>query len=93
MAKFRKKPIVIEAEQYSVERHRADGWLPRGAIRSQVADDDGAIHEGFPYLETIHAGQKVTLTDGDWVIPEADGIHFYPCKPDTFAATYEAVAE
>lgn len=29
------------------------------------------------------------LSDGDWIIPESDGEHFYPCKPDVFAVTYE----
>ncbi|KKK69167.1 hypothetical protein LCGC14_2936720, partial [marine sediment metagenome] len=29
---------------------------------------------------------------GDWVIKGVAG-EFYPCKPDIFAATYEAVTE
>jgi hypothetical protein len=33
----------------------------------------------------------VILEVGDWIIPEPDGIHFYPCKPDIFEATYEPV--
>ena len=31
------------------------------------------------------------VTSGDWVLPEPDGVHFYPVKPEIFAATYEAV--
>jgi len=41
---------------------------------------------------TIHQ-QRVYLQNGDWVITEPDGLHHYPCKPDIFAATYEAIEE
>jgi hypothetical protein len=40
-------------------------------------------------VHTAHKNQLVILEDGDWIIPEKDGVHFYPCKPDVFAATYE----
>jgi hypothetical protein len=33
--------------------------------------------------------QHVFLSEGDWIVPEPDGEHFYPIKPDVFAATYE----
>lgn len=46
-----------------------------------------------PHLHTIHEGQKVSLEVGDWILPEPDGVHFYPCKPDIFAATYEPAGE
>lgn len=39
----------------------------------------------------MHDGQLVVLEDGDWVIPEPDGEHFYPCKDSVFQATYEPV--
>lgn len=45
------------------------------------------------HLHTIHAGQIVRLETGDWVMPEADGEHFYPIKPDVFDANYEPVEE
>jgi hypothetical protein len=48
---------------------------------------------GKPHVHTIHADQIVLLKIGDWVIPEPDGKHFYPCKPDIFAETYELVEE
>ncbi|GAG12165.1 unnamed protein product, partial [marine sediment metagenome] len=47
---------------------------------------DGFNH----YVVTIH-DQKVYLEPGDWIIAEPDGVHFYPCKPDIFEATYDAV--
>lgn len=33
---------------------------------------------------------RIKADFGDWVIRDAAG-KFYPCKPDTFAATYELV--
>ena len=41
-------------------------------------------------MVTIH-GDKIPVVKGDWIIQEPDGKHYYPCKPDIFAATYEAV--
>ena len=72
--KFRKKPVIIEAEQFT-------GSL---FIRGVCICGGIAAH-----LHTIHAGQVVELSIGDWIIPEPDGEHFYPCKPDIFEKTYE----
>lgn len=77
MALFRKKPVVVEANQFF---HPATG--PFG---TQTEED------GRAYVTTAH-GQKVYLEPGDWIIAEPDGRGFYPCKPDIFAATYEVVA-
>ena len=75
MPKFRRKPTVAEAEQFLLGNP-----LPRGV----------QIEEGeYASVITIH-NQKTYLQYGDWVIAEPDGIHFYPCKPDIFEATYES---
>ena len=84
--KFRKKPVVIEAEQYDSEANppqRGVCWTGHAGTHRKTAM--------FPHLHTIHADQTVRLEHGDWIIPEADGVHFYPCKPDVFTATYEPV--
>uniref|UniRef100_A0A6H1Z8W7 Phage protein n=1 Tax=viral metagenome TaxID=1070528 RepID=A0A6H1Z8W7_9ZZZZ len=87
MAKFRKKPVVIEAVQFdgSVDSgKRIIAWAAKQAGRTITA--------GLPGL-TIHTleGNMVAGTD-DWVIRGVQG-EFYPCKPDIFRATYEAVEE
>lgn len=85
--KFRKKPVIIEAEQYR-DHMRVSGNLPKGVYIvpwRELGD--------MPTVHTIHDGQSVIIEDGDWIIPEPDGVHFYPCKPDIFAATYEPVNE
>ena len=78
MPKFRKKPIEIEAEQF----------LP-GVAPLPFRDKGACCLDGDRwFVVTIH-GQETTIVEGDWIIPEPDGEHFYPCKPDIFAATYE----
>ena len=76
MPKFRKKPVIIEAEQY-------DGLKVTKGVCHDCADRS--------HVHTIHDHQIVFLEVGDWVIPEPNGVNFYPCKPDIFAATYEPV--
>lgn len=81
MPKFRKKPVVIEAVQY-VEY----GKLVKGMCNSMSCYSAGNTE---PHVHTIHNSQIVLLEVGDFIIPEPDGEHYYPCKPDIFAATYE----
>ena len=75
MAKYRKKPIVIEAEQWHVGDPAIDGMLYNGA-------------DGFYYIATLEGLMRVS--NGDWIITGVKGEH-YPCKPDIFEATYELV--
>lgn len=42
------------------------------------------------WIDTLEGGHIVC--PGDWVITGVKGEH-YPCKPDIFEATYEAVSE
>ena len=82
MGKFRKKPIVIEAEQFFSEKQP----LP---FRDRAACEfDGEKW----YVVTAH-GQETIIVDGDWIIPEPDGRGFYPCKPDIFEKTFDPVDE
>lgn len=76
MPKFRKKPVVIEAVQL------LEGEVPPPGVIY-------CTETGRPYVVTIH-GQRCYVVTGDWIIPEPDGKHFYPCKADIFKATYEA---
>jgi hypothetical protein len=80
MPKFRKKPVVIEAEQ--VGPNVAPAWYAEAVRRGSITfqgDGSADIHtlEG-----TMHADS------GDWIIQGVKG-EIYPCKPDIFAATYE----
>ena len=77
--KFRKKPVVIEAEQFFDDKP-----LPFRDLGVCCLDPDG-----FWYIQTLESN-RFTLTPGDWIIRGVKG-EFYACKPDIFALTYEAV--
>ena len=85
MAKFKNRPKTIEAEQY-VEY----GRLVKGMCNSLTCFTSG---NNEPHVHTIHDSQVVLLEVGDYVIPEPDGRHFYPCKAEIFTATYEPVTD
>lgn len=84
MPKFRKKPVVIEAVQWHGQ------WSPDKTENPVCAC---AVLGTRFHVHTIHNNQAVAIELEDWIIPEPDGIHFYPCKPDIFETTYEAVSD
>ncbi len=87
MAQFRKKPVVIEAEQFTEEtKQRVFSWA-RGYTQHVDATRDEA---GNPALSIRTLEGDMTATLGDWVIKGVKG-EFYPCKPDIFEMTYEPV--
>lgn len=75
--KVRKKPVVVEAEQYL-----EGGELP--FVEEGVLNYDEDTHR--QYIKTLEG--ELTVSHGDWVIKGVQG-EFYPCKPDIFEATYE----
>lgn len=81
MPKYQKLPVVIEAVQYAEY-----GKLVKGMCNSMSCYQSG---NDKPHVHTIHDSQVVNLEVGDFVIPEPDGKHFYPVKPEIFEATYK----
>jgi len=90
--KFRKKPVVIEATQFFENRQPWPRGVKPATLQHNLPRDRDYWPAGAPVVVTIH-GQTTRVRDGDWIITEPDGKHFYPCKPDIFAATYEPVEE
>jgi hypothetical protein len=90
--KFRKKPVVIEAERYdgtikSIERilnirdiNLVDLNL---GYRLEIKNHSEGI-----YIKTLKEEIKVNI--GDWVIRDAKG-ELYSCNPYMFDVTYEPV--
>lgn len=79
MKKFRKKPVVIEAVQYTGSN--AEEVLKFiGDAREAHAVDDGIV------ITTLEGDHKASLND--WIIKGTAG-EFYPCKPDIFSGIYE----
>jgi hypothetical protein len=81
MPLFQKKPVVIEAEQFTLEN--ADIVLDFITCnRVPTFDSDGA-----PILLIQTLEGKMVASLGDWIIKGVKG-EFYPCKPDIFEQTY-----
>src|SRR5258708_1252036 len=97
MKKFRKKPVVIEAYQFTtkiIEDHVFDDIPLPHRIRlanAQYHKDDRKLHSFRVRINTLE-GETYLVQEGDWIIKGIKG-EFYPCKPDIFEATYELVAE
>ena len=98
--KYRKKPVVIEAvrlgwDTWSEMCDHADvGRLVDGKPEGCHVDNEGNATEGagtgriglqIPTLEGLMLG-----IEGDYIIKGVKG-EIYPCKPDIFEMTYEAV--
>jgi len=84
--KYRKKPVVIDAMQFTDEmKDRV-----RHFVRCNVAADFD--EQGRPVLKIQTLEGVMTAVLGDWIIKGVKG-EFYPCKPDIFKATYEKVEE
>ena len=80
MAKFRKKPVVIEAVQYPCS-HPA---LQR--CTCSTLENAACSNCGREFIQTLEG--QMSVAPGDWIITGVQGEH-YPCKPEIFAATYE----
>lgn len=82
MAKYRRKPVVVEAEQFQpgtpIEGVKEVPWTDHGARTSGV--------EGHLRVEST----LFVLVPGDWAITEGD--HRYIISNDRFDATYEPVS-
>jgi len=92
MAKYRKKPIVIEAVRYNGKGNIGDGegvpdwiWvaLENKTLKATNGTDPFIIH-------TLEG--DMTIAPGDWIIKGVKG-EFYPCKPNIFEQTYERVKD
>lgn len=85
MEKFTKKPVVIEAIQFT-EKTKDQCLDFIKCIRSADIDLDG-----LPIIRITIMGGEVYVSLGDWIVKDEKG-DFLPCKPDLFKGTYKAVA-
>jgi len=82
--KFRKKPVVIEAMQFTGENHHEI----HDVFVAGMNETPFSFRPDEPKMR-IHTLEGVMTADaGDWIIRGVKG-EIYPCKPDIFAATYE----
>ena len=98
MAKYKKKPVVVEAFQYDGDLKGSNGeyYVPVWAV---VAFKNGILFYMsssplYPpcelHVKTLEGNMRVSV--GDYIIQGVNG-ELYPCKPDIFEKTYELVSE
>ena len=75
MRKYRKKPIVIEAVQ----------WTGNFSAIEEFVGGDAELRDGKLLVATLEG--PLTASHNDWIIKGIKG-EFYPCKPGIFEATY-----
>lgn len=87
MAKYRKKPVEIEAFQYDGDFMNKDGYyyVPDWAV---CANAEGVLYfeDGELFIKTLEGIHHASV--GDYIIRGVKG-ELYPCKPDIFEMTYE----
>ncbi|MGW2721420.1 hypothetical protein [Streptomyces sp. NPDC001492] len=86
MARYRKKPVEIEAVQFT----------GTGESCTEITEFLGGSHSGNQrWNSTTNTGGAILTLEGemafgpgDWIVRGVQG-EFYPVKPAIFAATYE----
>ena len=79
--KYRKKPVVIEAIQWTSDNLSEIDKFTQGKVKN---------HESVLIIPTLAGEMYASLSD--YIIKGVNG-EFYPCKPDIFDKTYEEVTE
>jgi len=80
--KYRKKPVVIEAVQWTNDKESWDNIMSMGLSKWKP----GEMGSGTFIIETLEGDHLAK--SGDYIIKGVQG-EFYPCKPDIFEETYE----
>ena len=107
--RYRKKPVVVEAHQWFRNGDHPDdfsdfsddddddseGMVVRrfrspDQLGDEVCQQCGRAYHDHGWIDTLEGGHIVC--PDDWIITGVKGER-YPCKPDIFAETYEAVGK
>ena len=92
MAKYRKKPVEIEAIQWNGINLSEIKEFVGDSLVYDIIDTAWQVGKGKP-----HVLMKIKTREGDMDVSEKDFIikgingEYYPCKPDIFEKTYESV--
>lgn len=81
VGRYRKKPVEIEAVQYTGENAQEIGRF--AGLDAQIVGREKALQ-----IKTLEGPLRVS--PGDYIIRGVSGEH-YPCKPDIFDQTYDPV--
>ena len=97
MGQYRKKPVVIEAVQWTGQnlhdvfeftgKHpKWDEWFENWKAYEAYVRDNGDTFKIF----TLEG--SMTASPGDWIIKGVAG-EFYPCRDDIFRRTYDEAGD
>jgi hypothetical protein len=104
MAKYRKKPIIVDAFQMTLKRRWDNSEWPTWLHEAWYAgsgeggiwiDADMPIAEGHDSAAELMLGTlkgPVSIDWGDWIIQGVKG-EIYPVKDEIFQLTYDPVPE
>ena len=101
--KYRKKPVEVEAFQMTRRRRNDnsewpnwmhEAWNKDKAEPGAIFIDAGnaAVYENGSGLGVVTLAGPVHIDYGDFIVQGVEG-ELYPCTPDIFEATHEAVEE
>lgn len=88
--KYKKKPVIIEAIQWTgknlSEINNFMGRIAKSMVKYEIVENK----ETLLMINTLEGNMKAST--GDYIIKGVNG-EFYPCKPDIFDKTYEEVTD
>ena len=95
MAKFRKRPVIIEAEQFDELAFWAgidSDTKFLGLFQVKCEETGEVVNPDRGYLEipTLEGVMRASMYD--WIIKGING-EYYPCKPEIFEKSYEEVLD
>ena len=85
MAKYRKKPVVIDACQFDGNIRSIDDFPISEVGKFKLGSENGQYYLIIPTLEG-----DMKAVAGDWIIKGVNN-EFYPIKSEIFFKTYEKV--
>lgn len=88
MAKYRKKPVVVEAWKYNVDSSGMPDWAAKALLDGAMTYESNTLYfdGGELFIDTLEG--QMHVSEGDYIIKGING-ELYPCKPDIFEKTYE----
>lgn len=90
MAKYRKKPVVIQAVKWTGchDQQEDPYWIVEAIEKGEIWFIGNGSEHVVMQIDTLEG--VMTANRGDYIIKGIQG-EIYPCKPDIFEATYEKV--
>lgn len=92
MAKYRKKPVVIDAFKWTGDINQTEDpeWIVEYIKTTCQPFAKNKFGEVVMLIETLEG--VMTANQGDYIIKGVQG-EIYPCKPEIFEQTYEKVVD